>query len=188
MTATLHDPGGKVRLSLPPDIGGNAAFSPCGRYRHMLSRSWGLEDGLTHGYALWIGMNPSTADAEVDDPTCRREVIYTRTRLKLSSYAKCNVMDYRATDPKTLLKLTAEERASGLNLRWITDLAKGAHTVIAAWGALPAELRGHALVVESALTRLDIKLNCVGFTKDGSPRHPLYVRRDAPLLPYPRQP
>jgi hypothetical protein len=178
-----HDPGGKVRLRLPTDVIGSALFSPCDRYRHTLSRQW--EPGKR--FALWIGMNPSTAEGDVDDPTVRREYLYTRDRLGLGAYAKANVMDYRATNPRALLALSPEERCSGVNLRHIDHLARQASVVIAAWGSLPKMLRPHAEAVEALLHLRGIEVRCLGFTADGSPRHPLYVRRDADLVPYPRE-
>lgn len=176
-----HDPGGKVRFALPLNVAGDAAFSPCGRYRHVLYRTWG--PGAER--ALWIGMNPSTADGSVDDPTCRREVIYTRDRLGLGGYTKCNVMDYRSTSPKGLLASGVVPQ-SDKNLPAILAHAQRAARVIAAWGALPKVLRPYAERVERELCAAGIELWCLGFTKDGSPRHPLYVRSDTELAPYPR--
>lgn len=178
---TEHNPGGKVRLNMPAGIRGNAFFSECGRHRYALTRTWEPNPRC----ALWIGMNPSTADASVDDPTVRREVNYTRNRLGLGGYAKCNVMDYRATDPKAL-RAPGIDPCSSANIRFIMDLAIRSERVIAAWGALPKSLRWYADEVEVKLTAAGIELWCLGFTKDGSPRHPLYVRGDTPLVRYPR--
>jgi hypothetical protein len=103
----VHDPKGKVRLTLQPGVDGSAEFSECGRYRHWLKREWGFRR-FTDGrepYALWIGMNPSTAEANVDDPTIRREMGFTR-RMGLDCYAKVNIMDYRATFPEISMGLS----------------------------------------------------------------------------------
>lgn len=186
MQITPHDPGGKVRHSIGNGIRGAATFSECGRYRSTLEREL-LVRPVNHlrGTALWIGMNPSTADAEVNDPTCLREQAYTFNQLGLTRYLKMNVMDYRATHPKDLLRpgvIPAREE----NLRDIVQYARGTNTVIAAWGALPKRLRHYADDVERALAGEGIKLHCLGYTKDGSPRHPLYLRKDAPLVFYPR--
>ena len=70
-----HDPGGKVRLVLPDGMRAGATFcGPSNCYRTLLWREWGDEGAP---YALWIGMNPSTADATVDDRTVRREIGFT---------------------------------------------------------------------------------------------------------------
>lgn len=179
-TAT-HDPGGKSRLPMIAGIDGNAEFSPCGRYRLWLSRNWSMRrfsDGRG-GYALWIGMNPSVAEANVDDPTIRREMAFTKAMM-IDIYVKCNVMDYRATDPKALLSV---QPRSDQNLDCIVGLAKKADRVIAAWGALPKQLRRYADDVVTALN--GISLHCMGKTKDGSPRHPLYLPATARMEAWP---
>lgn len=182
MTGAVHDPGGKVRLPLAAGVTGLAWFSACGFYRHLLTRVWDAGSP----WALWIGMNPSMADAEVDDPTVRAEINYTRNVLRLGGYAKVNVMDYRVTDPRRLLGFDVEPQ-SPANLRYILDAAPRASIVIASWGALPLRLRPNAVRVEKALAMSGVKLWCRGFTADGSPRHGRGVRADAPLVPFPRQ-
>jgi hypothetical protein len=176
----MHDPGGKVRLRLQPGVDGNAGFSECGRYRHWLSREWGF-DGLfadnTRGeaYALWIGCNPSTAEADVDDPTIRKEIHYTQA-MGLSKYVKCNIMDYRTTYPADLTTKT-DEPSSPTNLPTIIKMAADAIVIVAAWGSLPRPLKLYADDVEASIGMHT--LMCMGTTKDGSPRHPLYLRNDA---------
>lgn len=170
-----HDPGGKVRLALRPGIRAQAVFSRCGRYRRLLSRDWG--EGP---FALWIGMNPSTADASADDPTVAREVAYTRDRLGLARYVKTNVMDYRATHPRDLLA-PGVAPSSPENLPEIVALAADAAIVVLAFGAVHPRLRHHPVAVESALAGAGVVTHCLGTTKDGSPRHPLYLSKDAPL-------
>lgn len=172
-----HDPGGKVRLRLSGEVRGGARFSECGRYRPVLWRTWGADDAP---YALWIGMNPSTATAEVDDPTIRRETVFTQ-REGLVRYVKCNVMDYRATSPKDLLK-PGVVPCSPENLPEIALQASGAALVVLAYGAAPKPLRGHGEAVSAMLRKMGIKVMCLGLTNEGLPRHPLYVRGDAPLI------
>jgi hypothetical protein len=176
-----HDPGGRARFRLQPGITGKAEFSPCGQYRYWLSRDWGwrrFTDGR-EPFALWIGMNPSTAEANIDDPTIRREMSFTKA-MRLDCYVKVNVMDYRATDPKRLLGIDVLP-CSPDNAVNIGKFAKRAERVIAAWGALPKPLRHYA---DAVLRELDgVTIYCMGRTADGSPRHPLYLSRDAkPLI------
>lgn len=181
VAAESHDPGGKVRIKLPANVTGEASFSPCGRYRHLLTRRWADGDD----FALWIGMNPSTATEDVDDPTVQREWTYTRARLGLSAYAKANVMDYRATDPKALLEPGVEPRSSR-NLAVILEQARRAKYVVLGFGALGnRQQRAYAAALVSMLEAESIPLFCLGFTADGSPRHPLYVKQDSPLVPFP---
>lgn len=176
-----HDPGGKVRLSMMPGVTGDAAFSPCGRYRHFLNRDWGFRrfsDGRER-FILWIGMNPSTAEAEIDDPTIRKEMGFTR-RLGFDKYVKCNVMDYRATSPASLL-LPGVTPCSDENLKCIQAAADRADLVVACWGKLHKSLRRHA---DRVLMTLKCDLYCLGKNNDGSPKHPLYLPNDTPLVPY----
>lgn len=176
MAVVPHDPGGSVRMKLLPGVDGAAEFSACGRYRYWLKREWGFRrnsDGR-EPYAMFIGMNPSTAEAQIDDPTIRREVIFTRA-LGLDCYCKTNVMDYRATFPASLLDPDVIP-CSDNNLNCIKELAGRASIIVAAWGAMPKRLRKYADAAVEVLRGFD--LYCFGETADGSPRHPLYLRRD----------
>ncbi len=175
-----HDPGGKVKIAVSSDIESTAIFSPCGRYRVLLSRRWESPDAKS-GYVLWIGMNPSTADANFDDPTVKKERKYTN-RWGYAHYMKCNVMDYRATKPKMLLAPDVVPR-SEVNLPTIIEAAKGAAIVVLAFGAPHKKLRKYGEEVISELRKLDIPLYCMNYTKDGLPVHPLYQKDDAePVL------
>lgn len=130
-------------------------------------------------------MNPSTATEEVDDPTVQREWTYTRSRLGVSAYVKANVMDYRATDPKALLD-SGLALQSDQNRDAILDSARHAKYVVLAFGVLAnRQQREYAAELVTALEADGIPLSCLGFTADGSPRHPLYVRQDSLLLPFP---
>lgn len=178
-----HDPGGSKRFKLLPGVDGKAEFSPCGQYRYWLSREWGFRrfsDGR-EPFALWIGMNPSTAEANVDDPTIRREMGFTRS-FGFDAYVKANVMDYRATDPKRLLDPDAQPSSPG-NAALIGEIARKADCVIAAWGCLPKPLRRYVYAVLDQLGEKPIF--CLGQTADGSPRHPLYVPGTAKLIKWP---
>lgn len=176
-----HDPGGKVRLRLKDGVGGTAAFSPCGRYRTLLTRSW--EGASLDGHVLWIGMNPSTAAADVDDPTVFKETKYTR-RWGYGSYVKCNVMDYRATQPRDLLAEGVEPRSAD-NLPTILEAARGAALVILAYGALHPRLARYGNETALALATAGHRLHCLALTKAGHPGHPLYLKDSCDPMPYP---
>jgi hypothetical protein len=184
--AVTHDPGGKVRLKLQPGVRGMAGLSPCGHYRYWLSRFWDddtlpieglrlvVDNSAKSGiqpYALWIGMNPSTAEADIDDPTIRKEMHFTRA-MGLSGYIKCNVMDYRATYPMELQALGVKP-CSDENHTTIAKMARHAEVIIAAWGALNRPVKNFATSV--ALMLSGYELLCMGTNKDGSPKHPLYL-------------
>lgn len=153
-----------------------AALSDCGAYRYRLIRHWGMDMPLP-----FIMLNPSTADATVDDPTIRRCVGFART-LGYGGIGVWNLYAYRATKPADLW--TADDPVGPENDRRLRNVLRWAHLqgvpVVAAWGAhaKPARVR-EVLAMEGAGN-----LRCLGLTKAGAPRHPLYVRADAPLVPF----
>ena len=187
-----HDPGGKVRISIGPSVQGWARMSECSKYRYELGRYWGpaaarmqaaekqAYDFLLEPYALWIGMNPSTADALSDDPTVLRERLYTDRMLALRCMVKCNVMDYRSTDPINLL-MPGVVPCSQENLEVIIERARSAERVILAYGALHKRFQQYAAQIVGALRDEGVELWCMGLTKYGHPRHPLYMKQDVPL-------
>ena len=180
MTADSHDPGGKVRLALMPGVKGDATFSPDGRYRQLMRRWTG--DVFPPRYIMFIGMNPSTADATVNDPTCAREWTFA-TREGFSAMVKANVGDYRATDPKMLL-VPGVEAVSPANLPAIRAAAAGAARVVLCHGKLNKALAPAGRELVAALRADGIALWCFGSNGDGSPKHPLYLRGDTPLQPF----
>jgi len=131
---------------------------------------------------VWIMLNPSTADAEVDDPTIRRCISFAR-REGCGGIEVINLYALRATKPKHLLDHPDPE--GPYNGRcWIavlTDPRCG--PVVAAWGAHANEGR-----LPSSRSywecRMGRPLLCLGWTKAGTPRHPLYVRADEALVPF----
>ncbi|MDT8327068.1 MAG: DUF1643 domain-containing protein [Roseovarius sp.] len=178
----LHDPGGKVRLRLPDGVIGGAAYSDCGRYRQMLSRDWTPKGG-TPRTVLFVGMNPSVASAEVSDPTCHRELGFARD-WGFTRYLKGNVLDWRATSPKDIPH-DPTEACSALNIPALVEMAQEAELVVMAYGKLPS--RYHSVVGEAiaAIVRSGRPLKCLGLNKDGSAKHPLYLRKDTTLIDYP---
>lgn len=124
---------------------------------------------------MFIGLNPSTADETKDDPTIRR----CRNFAKAWGYdALCmtNLFGYRATDPNEM-----KDQIGPLgkdNLPTIERLAKEAGVVIAAWG-----VHGTHLDQDKVVRALLTDLQCLGKTKDGHPRHPLYLPKSATPIP-----
>ncbi|MRX51563.1 DUF1643 domain-containing protein [Paracoccus sp. S-4012] len=169
--AAAHDPGGRVRYALAAETRAGAEFSACSRYRPRLWREWEV-GGLT---VLWVGMNPSTADAGFDDPTCRRECDFTRA-WGGSRYLKGNVLDWRATRPQDLPRDPALA-CSPRNLEALTGMAGEADLVIAAHGRL--HRRFHPVLREVLAALRDAAAKPVqrpAVNSDGSARHPLYLR------------
>ena len=127
-------------------------------------------------------MNPSTATGVLDDPTIRREIGFTQ-RLGLRRYVKTNVMDYRATDPSGLTA-PGVVPCSDENLPTILKAVEAASIIILAYGNLPKLLSPYALQVVMVLRGKGKELWTLGKNRSGSPKHPLYVRGDAPLIKF----
>lgn len=152
-----------------------ARISLSGEYRYELRRWWGAEDAP---YVLFVMLNPSTADADVDDPTIRRCIGFTKS-WGYSRLFVGNLFAYRATRPAELK--TARDPVGHPNDVWLRSMARGAKLVIAAWGAHgPA---GRAAEVTTILTEWG-EVHCLGLTKAGRPRHPLYVRGETQPVPF----
>jgi hypothetical protein len=146
---------------------GDAAISNCGQYRYQLRRTWSSGPECT-----FIMLNPSTADASEDDPTIRRCISFAK-RERCGSLLVVNLFAFRATKPEDMAK--AIDPAGPENPRYLDDALKN-ETAIAAWGAhWMAERAGKSLAQK-------YNLLCLGKTKSGAPRHPLYVKGDAPLI------
>lgn len=140
-----------------------ATFSPCRTYRYRLWRTWD-EDGATLAV---IGLNPSTADETTDDPTIRRCLGFARA-WGYGSLLMVNLFAYRSTDPQGLL--TVADPIGPENDDHLTRAAWG--NVLAAWGAHPLA-RERAENVLRMLNWRDVE--CLGVTKSGAPKHPLYI-------------
>jgi hypothetical protein len=178
---TEHDPGGKVRTSLPAGMTGDAEFyGEDDQYRLWLLRNW--SGGIDTPIVLWIGMNPSTADARVNDPTISRIIEFSRS-FGYRACVICNVMDYRATHPADLCRESVVP-SSDKNVETIVRLAKVAREVILCHGLVPKALQKYAAAAVAALRSHRINLHCMGRTATGSPRHPLYLRSDTQPEPF----
>ncbi|WP_104020120.1 DUF1643 domain-containing protein [Roseovarius nitratireducens] len=177
-----HDPGGKVRLRLPEGVRGEAGFSPCGRYRQSLSRDW-TAPGEAPRAVLFVGMNPSVASASASDPTCHRELTFARD-WGYTRYLKGNVLDWRATSPRDL-PADPGEACSPANIPALVAMAQEAELVVMAYGRLHPRYAGTVRGAVAALAATGRPLKCFGLNKDGSAKHPLYLRKDAALAEFP---
>ena len=150
-----------------------ATLSADRAYRYLLTRRWGDGPAMT-----WIMLNPGTADAAHDDPTIRRCVAFAR-REGCEAIGVVNLFALRAAGPRGL-RLSPDPAGPGNDGFLLARPA--ASCVAAAWGALGG-LRGRSDQVRGMLA--GVPLLCLGVTSAGEPRHPLYVRSDAPFVPLP---
>jgi len=162
--------------SLPP-IDGDAVVSTCGRYRYLLTRRWGESAPLR-----FVMLNPSIADASVDDPTIRRCVWFAK-REGCGGIEVANLYAFRATKPDDLWRAPDpygpdnDAALASLAMRATADLMP----VVCAWGTQGGRNnRPIALMQQAGAAFL-----CLGRTKDGFPRHPLYVPGTQRMEDYP---
>lgn len=153
-----------------------ARYSPCGRYRYLLSRCW---DG-SRPRLLFVMLNPSTATEAHNDPTVARCERRARA-MGCGSVRVANLFAFRATDPG-ILRTVADPVGPG-NDAALLDSAARADIVICAWGT-GGVLHGRGAAVERLLRGAGAALHHLGLTRDGHPRHPLYLRGDCPALPW----
>lgn len=151
----------------------SATISPCGKYRYSLRRVWADENRI----ACFVMLNPSTADAEIDDPTIRRCIGFAKA-WHFDALEVVNLFAWRSTDPAALQ--LSPDAIGPENDAYIEQAADRAALVVCAWGADPFA-KTQALALSAMLKRR--VLYCVGKNQDGSPKHPLYARSiDQPLL------
>ena len=158
-----------------------ATFSRCDRYRYQLTRIW--DTAVTA--VTFIMLNPSTASHLVDDPTIRRCMQFAR-REKYGGMGVVNLYAWRATDPSELTEVfDPQGPENDEHLRNAIEYARFANTqIICAWGAHPlARDVGDVLVTRYGLE--GVQFSCLGKTKDGYPRHPLYVPSNTLIEAYP---
>lgn len=123
-------------------------------------------------------LNPSTADASRDDPTIRRCVAFARA-WGYGGVEVVNLFALRATHP-FYLRASAEPVGPDNDRHILLAARRAEHTVLA-WG-IHGELGGRGADVLALLSRRTRAL-CLGWTRQGHPRHPLYLRRDARPTP-----
>lgn len=157
--------------------GGTAAavFDQGRGYRYLLTRIW----DPTRQPLVCVMLNPSTADAFVEDPTIRRCVSFAQ-REGAGGLVVVNLFALRSTDPRVLRH--HPDPVGRYNDAFIRQ-ATQAGRVVAAWGAAGTE-HGRGAAVAETLAARGVALSCLGTTSTGQPRHPLYVPGSAVLEPF----
>lgn len=156
-----------AQLSLDQELMG-AEFSVCRTWRYALWRKWNDQNRKS---CMFIGLNPSTADETADDPTIRRCIRFARD-WGCGALYMLNLFGYRATDPKVMMR--AGDPIGAGNDAAIVQYAERCSMIVAAWG-IHGHLAGRDDHVRRLLRQNEFELRCLGKTKDGFPKHPLYV-------------
>ena len=157
------------------DIVYGAVFDANDKYRYSLCREW----SAYHPRIVFVMLNPSTADEQKNDPTIRRCMGFARA-WKFGSMEVVNLFAYKATNFKDLFNVSDPVGAE--NNRFIMQALERCSTVVLGWGTR-GTLRGRDRQVMSLLAGRN-DLHCLGITKNGQPRHPLYVKGNACLVSF----
>lgn len=156
----------------------SATISPCKQFRYSLGRRWAEGPAL-----LYVMLNPSTADADLDDPTIRRCIGFAQAH-RFPALEVVNLFAFRATKPAAM-------RAAGYPIGPDNDLhimaaARRAAKVCVAWGSngCQPEVAARVQAVMPLLRRAGREPHCLAITKTGHPSHPLMLRSDCQLHAY----
>ena len=148
----------------------SAEFSACRTYRYALWRVW---EG-TKPLAMFIGLNPSTADEVENDPTVNRCINFAKDWGRYGGLCMTNLFAYQEKDRRKM-KLHSEPIGPD-NDKWLIKLAREAGIVVAAWGN-----DGVHLGRSQSVIKLIPNLHCLAKNQTGEPTHPLYL--DGSLKP-----
>lgn len=179
-----------------------AVTSPDNVYRYVLGRMWddyfffgNWVEGPPHPRPLWVfGMiNPSTArgtkpDGDPDnDPTVRKCEGFSR-RGGAGGFLVVNALAYSAADPRDMVRahragIDVRGPHNEMALQWALSRPSMLGRHIAAWGKIPAKLRDVAKLGTNQFLSSG-PVDCLGRNVDGSPRHPLMLGYDTPIVPF----
>lgn len=155
-----------------------AVLSDCGRYRYRLDRKV-AEAGAVYAF---FGVNPSTADASLDDATVRKWRGFV-ARWGGSRFIVGNVFAYRSTDVKALA--TTPDPIGRLNNDYLKQIIAEADILVPCWGdqkKVPTELRLHFRWMSEVLSASAKPVKTFGLSNGGYPKHPLMLGYDTALV------
>ena len=154
----------------------DAIVSQDEKYRYCLWREWDIGGAVT-----FVMLNPSTADARIDDPTIRRCIGFAK-KWGFGRMVVVNVFAFRATNPKKLPNDILEAIGTH-NMAWLDHGATYGELIVPAWGVEKPHLWQGYDSAKMTLTHVAKKhgtpIKCLATNQDGSPKHPLYVPANA---------
>lgn len=154
----------------------SAIISKCGKYRYMLTRDIPTPHPKHKSACVFVMLNPSTADAELDDPTIRRCKGFAE-RFACNKLVVVNLFAYRSTKPADLHKV--KDPVGPENRKHLREAISLPGIVLCGWGANPT--KGQDAWLKNVAAWQNVNLMCLGKTKSGAPKHPLYLPALAPL-------
>lgn len=170
-------------MSQPVVLARGATLSACAQYRYDLYRAIDLGGRTSQGDVVFVMLNPSTADAFVEDPTIRRCIGYAHD-WGYGELWVVNLFGLRATKP-TALKAHSDP-VGPLNDRFLHWRIAAACRVVLAWGdhrVARERERDILLSLETTYFPAYHRFVVLGWTKGRHPRHPLYMKAD--VVPQP---
>ena len=153
-----------------------AVFDDLRNYRYALWRIWDKSKPV----CTFIMLNPSTADDIKNDPTVTRCINYAKSWGFGTLYVR-NIFALRSTDPKALLK--HPDPVGQFNDAYIVEAAQYAKVTVVAWGTHGRIMKRGEIVLDK-LHRCGFPVYCLGLTKCGQPRHPLYLPNTLKPIPW----
>lgn len=164
-----------------PEILRTATFSPeLGPgyfYRYRLERTW----DAARPKLVFIMLNPSIASHLIDDATIRRCMGFARA-MGYGGIVVVNMFAWISTNPKELA--TVADPVGPDNLEHVLAAIQGAKQVVAAWGVLKSPLPKQVQTMIGIIREECPRIKCFGMTKDGHPKHPLYLSGETKLVPW----
>lgn len=151
----------------------SAVISKCKNYRYLLNRKTSHKNGKK---LVFVMLNPSTADASKDDPTIRKCIGFGE-RLGYEDVEVVNLFAFRSTKPENLL--TCDDPVGPSNDEFIGHAINTSDMVICAWGT-----KGSILDRDKEFLSHALNLHALEITKDGHPKHPLYISYDKKPVPF----
>lgn len=168
---------------IPKMLISDATFSADRVYRYKLRRIWDWDRPLV----CFNMLNPSTADERKNDPTVTRCIGFAYG-WGFGGLIVVNAFAYRATDPRELKR--AHDKGVFIigkdNARVIFDAANACDLIVCAWGT-GGKLFDRGPDVTKFLVDEGFKPKCLGVTKGGHPKHPLYIPKRKKLIEWPTE-
>lgn len=158
---------------MPSESG--ALFSPCRKYRYRLWRTWGES-----APAVFVMLNPSTADETDNDPTVERCERRARA-MGFGGLRVANIFALRSTAPAALYAI--DDPIGKDNDAAIIESVSGSGLVVCAWGT-HGNLLGRGEKVLEMIRGSGIVPHYLKLNNDGTPKHPLYVGYDVEPQPW----
>lgn len=149
-----------------------AKISSCGKFRYALWRIFDKKRPIV----MFICLNPSIADSKKDDNTVRRCIAFAK-KMKCGGLSIGNLFALRSTKPAELWK--SSNPVGSQNEKWLKKLKVESKIIVAAWGN-----KGAYCNRSNEVLKMFPNLYCLGVTKQGQPRHPLYLSMDSKLKRY----